>query len=203
VVQRHGAIWHSHSSHAARCHPVPVDKHFNADFYVTCATVIPVLFLALVVQGGTYENMLRTAMEAAHRHPGRGRDGAASAFLPAVAYLTLVAGVLGEAFALGALFSRWDTTASRATVMVMTLFLLVVIAAGPAWKFFGVQRSVEQLLGERNVTPFSHVPVPGAIARPGDHILESVFQSCPMGCDGRTGGATRSGASTGTSGDRA
>jgi hypothetical protein len=126
-----------------------VDKHFNADFYVTCATVIPVLFLALVVQGGTYENMLRTAMEAAHRHPGRGRDGAASAFLPAVAYLTLVAGVLGEAFALGALFSRWDTTASRATVMVMTLLLLVVIAAGPAWKFFGVQRSVEQLLGEK------------------------------------------------------
>jgi hypothetical protein len=140
---------------AKRGHPTPpsatlscVDQHFDADFYVTCATVIPVLFLALAVQGGTYEDMLRTAVDAAHRQPGRGRDGAAAALLPAIAYLTLVAGALGEAFALWALFSGEDTTAGRATVMVMTLFLLVVIAAGPAWRFFRVQRSVEQLLQE-------------------------------------------------------
>ena len=32
-------------------------KDFNADFYVTAATVIPVLYLALAVQGSTFDAM--------------------------------------------------------------------------------------------------------------------------------------------------
>jgi hypothetical protein len=32
---------------------------FNADFYTVAATIIPVLFLALVVQGPAYEQLLR------------------------------------------------------------------------------------------------------------------------------------------------
>jgi len=35
-----------------------------SDFYVTCATVIPVLFLAVAVQGRAYERVLRTANSA-------------------------------------------------------------------------------------------------------------------------------------------
>jgi hypothetical protein len=32
---------------------------FNADFYVTAATLIPVLYLALAVQGSTFDAVLR------------------------------------------------------------------------------------------------------------------------------------------------
>jgi hypothetical protein len=34
-------------------------KTFDVDFYVTCATVIPVLFLAVAVQGSAYASLLR------------------------------------------------------------------------------------------------------------------------------------------------
>jgi hypothetical protein len=38
-------------------------ENFNADFYVTCATVIPVLFLALAVQGRTYEVVVQAVQK--------------------------------------------------------------------------------------------------------------------------------------------
>jgi hypothetical protein len=59
-----------------------VTKHFNADFYITCATVIPVLYLALAVQGGTYEAMLKAALAGQRRKPKRSRDHAAAVLLP-------------------------------------------------------------------------------------------------------------------------
>jgi hypothetical protein len=37
-------------------------KTFPSDFYVAVATVIPVLFLALALQGPTYETMISTAL---------------------------------------------------------------------------------------------------------------------------------------------
>jgi hypothetical protein len=40
---------------------------FNADFYMTAATVIPVLFLAIAVQGSTYTDILRIAHDAGDR----------------------------------------------------------------------------------------------------------------------------------------
>lgn len=36
-------------------------EKFNADFYVTCATVIPVLFLAAAVQGQAFVFLLQRA----------------------------------------------------------------------------------------------------------------------------------------------
>jgi hypothetical protein len=42
-----------------------VGPAFNADFYVTTASVIPVLFLALTVQGEMYGQLLATASRAA------------------------------------------------------------------------------------------------------------------------------------------
>jgi hypothetical protein len=127
-----------------------VAKHFNADFYITCATVIPVLFIALVVQGGTYEDMLRTALEAAHRRPGRSRDAAAHQLLPSVAYLSLMAGVLGEVFALIALFNGTATGfEDRLVVLLMTIFLVIAVAAGPAWRWMRVQDTVDRLERER------------------------------------------------------
>jgi hypothetical protein len=119
---------------------------FPSDFYVTCATVIPVLFLALVVQGGTYETMLRSASHAAHRRPGRSRDDAAAQLLPLVAYLTLAAAILGEAFALIALFNGSEDGRSEGVIiLIMTLILVAVAGAGPAWRWIKAQGEIEAL----------------------------------------------------------
>ncbi len=39
-------------------------KHFPSDFYVTCATAIPVLFVAIAVQRGPYRLLLQASMAA-------------------------------------------------------------------------------------------------------------------------------------------
>src|SRR5262249_44735457 len=44
---------------ATLAHAAPAAQPFNATFYATVATVIPVLFLALAVQGRLYEDLLK------------------------------------------------------------------------------------------------------------------------------------------------
>jgi hypothetical protein len=39
---------------------------FNGLFYATVATIIPVLYLAVAIQGTAYQNLLRSALDAAH-----------------------------------------------------------------------------------------------------------------------------------------
>jgi hypothetical protein len=51
---------------AALAH-APAAVPFNANFYITAATVIPVLFLAIAVQGRTYENLLKAFSDAFRR----------------------------------------------------------------------------------------------------------------------------------------
>jgi hypothetical protein len=119
-----------------------VAKSFPSDFYVTCATVIPVLFVALIVQGGAYEAMLRTALDAAQTLPRRNRDIFAAHALPVAAYLTFVAGLIGEALALFFLYRGADTHAMRIIVLIMTLILLVVVTAVPGWKWWRAQQAV-------------------------------------------------------------
>ena len=53
----------------AHAHAAP---GFNADFYSVAATVIPVLFLAIAVQGTTYQDLIRAAISTPDRgelHP--------------------------------------------------------------------------------------------------------------------------------------
>lgn len=119
-------------------------KSFPTDFYVTCATVIPVLFLALVVQGGTYEAMLNTALHAARTLPRRNRDYAVAEIFPTVAYLTFIAGLGGEALALLALYRGSDDRATRNIVLITTLILLADATAAPAWKWWQAQQAVSR-----------------------------------------------------------
>jgi len=85
-----------------------MSKSFPSDFYVTCATVIPVLFLALIVQGGTFEAILKTAQQAVQTSPKRQREHAAINLLPAAAWLTVAAAALGEGASLVILYQGSD-----------------------------------------------------------------------------------------------
>ena len=49
-------------------------KGYDSDFYVVCATVIPVLFLAAAVQGNAYKNVLGAATRAAVTKPDDSRS---------------------------------------------------------------------------------------------------------------------------------
>jgi len=50
------------------CRSCDVAKSFDPDFYITCATVIPVRFIAVAVQGGPCESLLR-AWQEVETHP--------------------------------------------------------------------------------------------------------------------------------------
>ena len=117
-------------------------KPFPSDFYVVCATVIPVLFLALVVQGGTYEAMLNAARNAARALPRRTWNYVLARFLPWVAYLAVAGALGGELLSLLALFSGSDTYQPRLVVLITTISLMGVVAAAPAWRWWQVRRAV-------------------------------------------------------------
>ena len=47
---------------------------FNADFYTVAATVIPVLFLAIAVQGHIYDDLITAAKNAASQADNSARN---------------------------------------------------------------------------------------------------------------------------------
>jgi hypothetical protein len=47
-----------------------MQKPFNADFYVTAATVIPVFYLALTLQGSTYRDLMTRWRKNQMENPG-------------------------------------------------------------------------------------------------------------------------------------
>jgi hypothetical protein len=134
-------------------------KHFPSDFYVTCATVIPVLFLAVAVQGRMYESVVRATRRAdmtAFRYElmqnylsGPGRDlsapgrtrlllraradlaSVATLALLYVAALILIAGGAGEALALWILYRGSEVSGGRPVVLGSTLVLVAVVVTAP------------------------------------------------------------------------
>lgn len=118
-----------------------VAKSFNADFYVTSATVIPVLFLAVAVQGRTYESVMRAARSAAKEsgHGGwRRRFGpwAASQILQLIACGIMLAGGIGEFLALVVLYRGYERAGDRPMVLAGTLVLVGAAVASP-WLGYG------------------------------------------------------------------
>jgi len=130
---------------------IVADK-FPSDFYVTCATVIPVLFLAVAVQGRAYEWVLRTSERAdrfsnktlrivlglepaAPKRPLQGTRellaDIASSALGIIALLIVIAGGAGEGLALYVLYRRSEPADARRWVFVATLVLVVAVIAGP------------------------------------------------------------------------
>jgi hypothetical protein len=124
--------------------------NFQPDFYVTCATVIPVLFLAYAVQGGAYASFLKLYEQIEKYNsawvppPRPRRPGAylasttrvlltltAAPILLLGAILTVVAGGLGEGLAIYALYQGTDQAGIRLVVFVATLVLVAVVIVVP------------------------------------------------------------------------
>jgi hypothetical protein len=145
---------------AVRCHSGLMADKFPSDFYVTCATVIPVLFLAVAVQGRTFESILRAyrtadqasaediaqrLRDAQSRGDSRrewakqvrtnrwGSEHIKSSFSILTASFIVGAGTVGEVIALLTLYRVSEVTDGRFIVLVATLILVAAVAAGPFW----------------------------------------------------------------------
>jgi uncharacterized membrane protein len=123
----------------------PAAPAFNVDFYVTTATVIPVLFLALALQSSTYENLLKAFSAMAHasdalepRWPGASpryqevAAGIAAATLAIIAILLLFVAVVSEVLAVYALYQRQAQSTTGGVVLFGAILMVIATAAGPA-----------------------------------------------------------------------
>jgi hypothetical protein len=119
---------------------------FNHDFYATAATIIPVLFLAIAVQGSLYNDLLKVSVEAVRRFRARNarsssRRGAlrawtATILAPSAAIFILLFGVTGEIQALVSL-SGQHAVGDPAGPLIAAVMLTLASAAGPALALIG------------------------------------------------------------------
>jgi len=143
------------------------------DFYVTCATVIPVLFLAVAVEGDTFKSFIRQPLA---ERTSQGfvatmiRYWSFSAKFNFAQYI-LVAGVFGEFLALFALFQGSEFYGQRLTVFVATVLLGVAVAIVPIRPCSGRTsraRNTQTGRGRARVQP----PAGRRSRRPGLHAVE-------------------------------
>jgi hypothetical protein len=110
---------------------------FNGLFYATTATIIPVLFLALTLQGTIFDRALRayhSATKAAFTS-APGWQSTATLFAASVLRMTLtlilLAGVGGEALAIYALSQQQASASTQHHVLSSAIILTFATAAGP------------------------------------------------------------------------
>lgn len=130
------------AAHATRAAAPP----FNGLFYATAATVIPVLFLAVAVQGRMYEDLLKAGSDAFERgvsqvllwrqNPAsvRSRQALGPFLTPyaatGIAAIVLTLGVIGETTALISLYVQ-HPAGSPQGVLAATVVLTIAAAAAP------------------------------------------------------------------------
>lgn len=121
---------------------------FNADFYLTAATVIPILYLALTLQGQTYETMVRRALTdwrvvlslprgelSWRRYLWRWWWHYVLFLSPTLAgSAILIAGVVGEWRAILALYNRSVSQGTSSVVLLALLVLVIAVTAFPAFR---------------------------------------------------------------------
>jgi formate-dependent nitrite reductase membrane component NrfD len=109
---------------------------FNGLFYATAATIIPVLFLAVAVQGGTYQVLLNALLESDRRQPQattRLRRWLAAARTNTLLTFTLaiLGAVVSETWAVIVLYIQKPVWWSGPIVLTGTIFLIAAIAIPP------------------------------------------------------------------------
>jgi hypothetical protein len=131
---------------------------FNGDFYLAVATVIPVLYVALAVQGDAYEPFVRAAFKF---KPGDQRPHILRRIVAGIiAAAIIVDGVIGEGLALYILYKGNAGAVGRGTgltLLILTIFFVISAATGPALK---VIKIVNDLIDDINSLPAEQEPVP-------------------------------------------
>jgi hypothetical protein len=108
---------------------------FNSNFYITAATVIPLLYITLFLQGQMIQNLqkrmdrLYYSGERTSRYRFLILNLRGSGFY--IILTMALAGIAAEALSLWALYFQSDSTAIRAIVLGSMLGLLVLVAASP------------------------------------------------------------------------
>jgi hypothetical protein len=122
---------HGHVA-AAISYTTPPPPPYNPILYATAATIIPVLFLAIGVQGDTYKDITRWALNISPIVPGTIRGNAVVLLVVAA---VPGAGIGGEITAILVLaWGHADFRTYRAMLLILT-FLVVVAALGPLVQF--------------------------------------------------------------------
>ena len=120
------------TSLAALAHAAPAPPPFDGTYYATIATVIPVLFLAIAVQGHMLDDLIKAAADRAARRRAQGRYPHEALLLLSLCGLTVIYGGLGEIFALAALRHHHDGFAQQNIAAPAAIALTIIAAAGPA-----------------------------------------------------------------------
>lgn len=134
---------------------------FNANFYLTAATVIPVLYLALTLQGNTYNNLMtrwrKINKESSFTFWPQVRVVTAAILAISGAAITIL-GIIGEYSALQALVQERTGPNTQVNVFDACTALLITVGIGPVYlflnAFFGTMRddflgAVDGRLGAR------------------------------------------------------
>jgi hypothetical protein len=115
---------------------------FNSNFYLTTAAVIPVLYIALIVQANTMRDMLVRLNNAMHAKITSEPSGPIALVLIILGltaafaiWLTSVGivifGIVGEIASILSLYNQSDSGTIRLLVLVSTILLLVITTIGP------------------------------------------------------------------------
>lgn len=104
---------------------------FNSDFYITAATIIPVLYLALTLQSSTFDMVLEWWGKLLTRRSGRSRKVERRfwiALLVAIVGLSLlIEGLFGEIYAVQALYSRQSNIGTTQFILVSVIILTLAV----------------------------------------------------------------------------
>lgn len=115
-------------------------RSFNVNFYVIAATVIPVLYLALTLQGTMFERLM-THWLSTKDSPERfwpQIQVIVIAFISIFVGAVTLYGVYAEFLAIRALYQESGNAQNEHTVYQSVVLLLIVAAAGPAARFVTV-----------------------------------------------------------------
>lgn len=116
--------------------------YFNADFYITAAALIPLLYIALTLQKTTFRNILiatvasvEKASQTADEFPGPTATKAVFRFtlLSITMGMIWYGGIIGEGLAVWALYRQSESTFSDVFVLASILALLLILAAATIW----------------------------------------------------------------------
>lgn len=116
---------------------------FNSEYYVTAATVIPVMLLALTLQGTTLETLFKSAKDADPDRENAVRKGGYpwfrslfSFYVPLFFTAVIICAVIAEILSLTCLHSRSDSSTTGVFVLISMCLLFAIFGLAILIKYF-------------------------------------------------------------------